>query len=59
MTEIFRELETKQKSVTLYKDQTSKIERLLKKNPRAFQHFMRRAVDLAIEELEEIERNEK
>lgn len=56
MTEIFRELDTKQKSVTLYKDQMPKIERLLKKNPRAFQHFMRRAVDLAIEELERKEK---
>lgn len=52
MTELFRELESKQKSITLYKDQTQRIEKVLKKNPRAFQHFVRRAIDLALEELE-------
>lgn len=52
MTELFRELESKQKSITLFKDQTQRIEKVLKKNPRAFQHFIRKAVDLALEELE-------
>lgn len=57
MTDIFRELETKQKSITLYKDQGEELYNLLKKNPRAFQQFIRRSVDLGLAELKQKESN--
>lgn len=55
-TQGHRVLCKKQKSITLFKDQTQRIDKVLN-NPRAFQHLVRRGVDLAIQELEEFERN--
>lgn len=50
-TQGHRVLSKKQKSITLFKDQTQRINKVLD-NPRAFQHFIRKAVDLALEEAE-------
>lgn len=54
-----RELEPRQKSVTLFKDQEEALKPLLKKHKISFQNLMRMAVDLALEEAEKMERNEK
>ena len=50
-----RELESKQKSITMFKDQEASLKPLLKKHKMSFQTFMRMAVDLALEEAEKRE----